>query len=619
MPTFDTTRPTYGEIGSVFADEGLVTENFLKQISDRLDQGDGWVLHSEDAITWYPNQLGVQVCVRNDPSDVGLIYAEMQIEIVENVKEYNESTLNLMNILNVQSSGWLVWANHEQNTISLSTRIPIRKEEWWWVVLLTHIIPLATTVADSNMDEFAEVSGGKPAIRVHPEKGIRDQPDSWLESARRGPREFTASMGLMVTGLDLSSMQDALRELCPEASVGIWDPLTVCLFDTNEMAFCMLREHWQSERGLGWQFSSIDSEMEFRKMKSGAVTSEELGIVATRNMELMLNDSWMAILGGWIAVTDFGLVRQWFIDAFLVEEVSFLSQSSFGNVSALMLNSFEGAYHRAGSVEVIDDGINHNDHFEAAMKILNLTSGRLNNSTYFSNPLDFQDDASLWLIPRQSIICSFGIFNPAGPTVSSLELGIYEKSWALYFVLRHPFGEQVSILGTTQLSDPDDQISQMIEDALAGLDEGVLGSGPHWMDIRMEGYSDAIIRGLRRFANSSIPSDLNDDCQRVLHQQGDPWHGISGSDPLEDEYEIDDLTLTWIGLVTSPNVIFGHRAFMRSAWEGAKLFVEADFSKAQEVSNSIIFAARERILDDFHFRNSVGALIQDPMAEPEQI
>ena len=86
MPTFDTTRPTYGEIGSVFADEGSVTENFLKQISDRLDQGDGWVLHSEDAITWYPNQLGVQVCVRNDPSDVGLIYAEMQIEIVENVK-----------------------------------------------------------------------------------------------------------------------------------------------------------------------------------------------------------------------------------------------------------------------------------------------------------------------------------------------------------------------------------------------------------------------------------------------------------------------------------------------------------------------------------------------------
>jgi len=65
-------------------------------------------------------------------------------------------------------------------------------------------------------------------------------------------------------------------------------------------------------------------------------------------------------------------------------------------------------------------------------------------------------------------------------------------------------------------------------------------------------------------------------------------------------------------------VIFGHRAFMRSAWEGAKLFVEADFSKAQEVSNSIIFAARERLLDDFHFRNSVGALIQDPMAEPEQ-
>ena len=617
MPGFNTARPTHGLIGSVFADDGLIASNFLSSISQFLDQEDGWVLHSENSFSWYPHRLAVHVVVKADSFEKGRIYAEMQIDLVENVKEYSEETLKFMNQMNAQSAGWVVWANHELNLISLSTRIPIRREEWWWVSLLSHVIPLASTVAESNADELAELSGGNPAIRNHPDKGSREVSDSWLAGVRRGPREFTASLSLMITGLDLSSLQNALEQLMPDSSIGIWDPFKVCVMDANELTYCMLREHWQSERGLGWQFSSIDSDLDNRKMVEGGASLEELALAATRNMDLMLDDSWMPILGGWVAASDFGLVRQWFLDAFLIEVVCEGSKLTFGNVGALMLNSFETAYGRSKDVEQIsDEDFNHNEYFERTMVNLNLKNGRLNRSSYFPGALDRNDKEQIWLAPRQSLVCSFGIFNPAGPTVSSLEFGFDGEKWSLYDVLRHPFGEQVVILGVAPLGNEHDFFSQLIEDVLAETDQGVLGSGPHWVDIRMEGFADSINRGIERFALSSQGRDLEDDCQLILNQQGDPWYGISGSEALEHEYEIGEPVETWIGLVKRPNVIFGHRAFMRSAWEGAKEYVQTtDPAKAQGLANSLIGVARDRILGDFQFRNSEGSLIQNPFSE----
>jgi len=171
MPGFNTARPTHGLIGSVFADEGLIASNFLGSVSQSLDQEDGWVFFSENSFNWYPHRLAVHVTVKADSFENGRIYAEMQIDLVENVKEYSEETLKLMNQMNAQSAGWVVWANHELNLISLSARIPIRREEWWWVSIFNHVIPLASTAAESNADELAELSGGNPAIRNHPVRG----------------------------------------------------------------------------------------------------------------------------------------------------------------------------------------------------------------------------------------------------------------------------------------------------------------------------------------------------------------------------------------------------------------------------------------------------------------
>ena len=78
------------------------------------------------------------------------------------------------------------------------------------------------------------------------------------------------------------------------------------------------------------------------------------------------------------------------------------------------------------------------------------------------------------------------------------------------------------------------------------------------------------------------------------------------------EFEIDNVIDLWVSLVTDPNVVFGYQAFIRSAWEGSKRFAHGDFDGAQATASAINYGVRERLIDDFEFRNRDGLLIQHP-------
>lgn len=73
-----------------------------------------------------------------------------------------------------------------------------------------------------------------------------------------------------------------------------------------------------------------------------------------------------------------------------------------------------------------------------------------------------------WTSPRQEIVCTMGIFNPMGPTVSSLELAwnVQENELVctLFYVLRHPHLPRIDELGTVSPKD----LPQLIEAYLAG-------------------------------------------------------------------------------------------------------------------------------------------------------
>ena len=110
-----------------------------------------------------------------------------------------------------------------------------------------------------------------------------------------------------------------------------------------------------------------------------------------------------------------------------------------------------------------------------------------------------EDEAELWLLPRHFPICSFGIFNPVGPTVSSLELSYVvpkegDATWYLYLVLRHPFSPQITYLGAAPTRE---DIDRLIIEALSETDPatGVFGSSPDWLDIFS--HKEAVVEGAR--------------------------------------------------------------------------------------------------------------------------
>lgn len=619
MNSFETVRPRYGLMGAVFEGGGDPSENLLEALAQGLDQGEGWVTIEPSTMTWLAHRLLVRIDAKSTwfESEVQH-YVEMTIDMVDSVAVINSELLKLLNQLNSQSAGWLIWFDSQRNTISCSMRVPVVKEHWWWSFLMWRLIPTAATVAEANADWLAEISSGTVAERQHPTLGKRSRRDSWMDGVCLGPREPVCVMGLTVTSLDLAQMRQVLETHLTVSGVKVSWPLTAAMQDSRGASFAQLREHWHSEFGLGWQFASIESSGREEIRFEDGPSDTELGIAATKNAELMASQSCIPILGGWVAISPFDIVRHWFIPAPALEEVQVLSRSTFGTVAGLMMYWFEEAYARSSDLELTTDANDHNNQFEDALHSLNLKNGFLTHSTLMSPMEEDKQDRSeegseseIWLQPRHSIVCSFGVFNPVGPTVSSLELSLEGRKWCLNWVMRHPFGPEIFEIGACDLDDAAESIPQMIEEAIADVDEGVLGTGPDWVDIRLPHFTNEIRRGLGRFARSQS-DDWESACRRIVGGQCDPWACLEMRAEELPDLEIDDPVGLWVDLVTDPSVVFGYQAFMRSAWEGARLFAEGDTDGAQATANSVMARVRERLVDDFAFRENQGMVIKHP-------
>jgi hypothetical protein len=619
MSNLETVRPLYGLIGHVYGGADDPGERLLQALADGLDQGEGWAVTDDGEMRWYAGKLAAEVKIRtvDFEGDVQK-FAELTIVLVDGVSQCPDDLLKLLNQLNSQSAGWVVWLDSDRKIISCSARVPLFQSNWWWVNVLWRIIPAAVTMAEANAMWLAKLSGGAVAERNHPSRGQRTIRDTWIDGVLLGPREPVSSMGLMLTALDLAQMHEVLESRDRFSAVGMGWPLTVSLQDNRGLVLAQLREHWQSEFGLGWQFTSVGSLSFGSESFENGPTAEHLGSAAGANEAMLKSDSCVPIFGGWVVVSPLGIVRQVFLPAPIMEEVQALSQSTFGTVTGLMFAALEESYGSSSpdvDVDMIDD---LNDEFEDSVHTLNLKNGFLSHSTLL--PLDRHEavrertgtEEDFWMGPRHALVCSFGIFNPVGPTVSSLELALAGEEWVVYWVMRHPFGPEIFEIGRTSGARASTEIPRILEDCLADPEQGVLGSGCHWMNVRLPQYEDAIRRGLERFARSSVEDDLNTRCRRIIGGQCDPWAAIEIPDEQLPEIEIDDVVDLWVGLITDANIVHGHQAFMRSAWEGAKLFAVADFEGAQSVANSINRGVRERLLDDFAFRNNEGLLIQHP-------
>ncbi len=615
---FQTLRPLGGLVGNVVSDEDRIVERMLDVIESSLDDGAGWTVRRPDGLTWFPSRLALEVNEFAGSDDPGL---RSDVVVVRNVTSVSPELLSRLNDLNAHAAGWVYWFDPDDGVITSTASCPMVQQHWWWCWVLLILQQNQVAVAESVADELAELAGGEVAVSAHPDRGVRTEVDEWIAGARLGAREPCASLDMFLTSLDYQKLNDALGVLAEGLEIETWCPLRVELADGDGRVLTQMGRHWHPEHGWGLQIATA---AHGPNDAAGVDDPESLVTLAAEWNTDMVRQGGRLILGGWVAVDGLGLMNHVFAPAFAVEHIANDSQDSFGAVLGLvMAHLAEAALATVPPEPPTSEVDDANERLRSAASGLHRIVGPLGWSYLqdrehqpagvVGDPDGPEDEADAsWLIPRHIPICSFGIFNPIGPTVSSLEVAETGSEWVLLFVLRNPFGPVIEDWGRTAPGDVD-HLDQLISDALAVTEGGPMGPGPDWMDIFNR--DAAVLDGITRFARGSDLEMLTGRANELLHYYADPWARLTQQDgPLEspDRGAMNPVDL-WTMAITDREVVAGHQLFIRSAWLGAKAMVEGGPDDAWSISNALISSARGRVLGDYSFRGEEGLLVQHPL------
>ena len=619
MDDFTTLRPTQGLVGAALADDAHALERLLATAEDHLDQGEGWATRTADCLTWFVSRLAVVVSSAGGDGPASL---RSDIEVVSGVAEGSDELLVRLNDLNAHAAGWFFWFDTEQRRVVSTMRCPVVQREWWWCWNLLLGIQHQATVAESIADELAAISGGTVGSRAHPERGIRPGVDGWVVGARLGAREPSASLDLFLTTLDYARIRQFMEQ--PTLTVTVRDPLLVEVADDTGRVIGTVSRHWHPEHGWGWQFATMPSPRDDspKNGTSGSGLGETLvRQAAVWNARLALSDSPTPLFGGFVGVPGVGLVHHTFVPGPVAEHIVDDAGETAGFVIGLMASRLAEAAWGVGDAVAADDPGPPIDQVRDSLALFQLRIGPIG----WSYAVDRADQPlwgtnewgnnTMWLVPRAVCVCSFGIFNPSGPSVGSLELGFDGQDWMLFFVLRHPFTPAIELLGRAALADPPEVLGALISDALAEVKRGLLGDSPDWLHIVNDAHAQDVLDGVRRFAESSLPEmDLGRVADSLIGYAGDPWERLRHQ---LDEIELSDRGRSdpvshWIDAVTDPDSIAGHQLFIRSAWDGARALAQGGPDEAGGVSSELIFRARNRALADLMARNEEWPQVKHP-------
>ncbi len=591
-----TRRLTGGPIADALGGPGSPAQGLSHALLAELDGGEGWTFQEGDTVSWwFPGRFAVRLwCYEQD----GLpAIVQLDAQVVHGAQP-TEALLQTLSDLNAHAAGWWWWWH--EGVVRCSLRCAADATNWWWPLALFDAAPIAVTVSESMADELARVSDGQVSYVEHPERGPRPSLDGWISGTRLGVRDPGAALGQALLPQEFARMRTALRLMTTEDAVVDLQREGLFVLADERGAVVSWRPHWHAQLGWGWQFTTCAAIRP--RTDVGRFALYEMA--SRLNTQQAMNVEQVNCLGGWTVIPNVGLAQVTFVPALAAEQICAVAGPAIGDALAVML---ELGRRLPELTTVAELDLPHDCDVlaldvvaaTAALARMTLTTGVIGWS-YLDprgvspdvEPGDHQwtDQVPLqyWTRPRQDVICTWGIFNPAGPTVGSLEVawtaGAEGFICSLYHVLRHPFLPQVQLLGTVMPAD----LPQLIEECLSDPGPEILGSGPEWLDVFA--YEDQVVAGLRSFAGSRPEQDWQETARRLTHFALYPWARLdSGQRPVEsgaDEAQLDVVD-AWLEAIMNPVVVLGHRMFLRSAWEGAKTYRDSDWDpdKAQAAAN----------------------------------
>jgi len=200
-----------------------------------------------------------------------------------------------------------------------------------------------------------------------------------------------------------------------------------------------------------------------------------------------------------------------------------------------------------------------------------------------SNP-ERADRRLLW-VPDRTALCHFGIFNPMGPTLNSLELSTDPsgRTYLLHF-MRHPFASEYVVLGAVESPGAVGHlIRTAMPERLFALPEFIWNAAPQELHETVTGALWDLFGSIAE-NDANADTDLAWEATVLRHYAGRAWdrlnqlddvpqpsrpyvgvEGIEYGSPVGRARDFED----WFYAASDPDNVWGTLAAFPSAWDGA--------------------------------------------------
>jgi len=177
-----------------------------------------------------------------------------------------------------------------------------------------------------------------------------------------------------------------------------------------------------------------------------------------------------------------------------------------------------------------------------------------------------------WDLPSRPLFV-YGVFNPVGPSLGSVELVYTADKTIIMSRCRHPFSPNEEIL---LLLDETDDLQRGIESSIAKLHECT--SLPDFIHIPSDlspTIRNAVVEGLSKMCEELADSgtDLSMRARQIQHQPN-PWWRSSDTD-VRFVPELENLApaAAYLRTVTNVDLVDYNLGFFEAWWQGALAFV----------------------------------------------
>lgn len=603
-------------------------DSFLAYMRSLLVPGE-WETPTSNGFEWFAYRLPHSVEITQlDGNNGPRLICRSTFLIAEGLGELEGPTA--ANYLNQRPFGAGVFCNITNGNLVAVSSVELNPASWWNAFLFGNSVMRQVGIWENLAPRIIDEFGGQLPTRAHPVHGPRPDPDQFLFETLRMPMEPEAATGLWFSSneitryrnknkdlLEMSGLTEQSSRILPyefDESNTSADELTQWItipMGAHKMTF-RLRQSDHPDLGRGLEIFGVTNVRVNGGVSDTTMPANAgyLGCLATSLLNVYQLDECPAPLnlGGW---TSWRGQLAWtsFIDGESFRQLLSIGNQGAGVILSLLLSdqtltnsalawlmteSFlaQDAETWVHTDEIEWDGVEQN----AGLIPLIVPNGIIDRLGPDDVPVNQMiepiviDGPDAWY-QHSLLLATWGIFNPAGPSVGSLEIAVdFASQKALLLErLRHPFAARVLVHAILDREGFDNR-ADFVTEIIANLNWSL----PDWLEVvdYDPAVEDSVRVGLRRFAELQ-DEDFRHTTQLLIASLNNPWARLTNPDLDLPDVEGDPIE-GWIDAITHPANIDSHVAYLRSAWEGAVLFRVGETEKAQEMSNRLIREVAQR-------------------------